>query len=154
MIIFDFDDTLCIHTKHGNFNPDDEYNASVIIKEPNEIWNKPEKQTNIHMEKLMSLAKVNSVKMGLMSATLSFLHMRQKQLWVWQNYGVMLENYCVGKREAKLEMLRAISTAYEIRREQILFIDDCYETVTEAYEAGFDACSPMEVVNYIESLNM
>jgi FMN phosphatase YigB (HAD superfamily) len=44
-------------------------------------------------------------------------------------------------------MLQAISKAYDLPPENILIVDDMVDVVSDAANAGFMACSPMEVVN-------
>lgn len=149
MIIFDFDDTLCIHSRHSDLPHNREYNKRVLCEDIDKIYPIKECRPNVHMQELMDYAADNSIMLGLLSATMSHFHMHRKVEWVKLNYGYELDDYSVGKKEDKVAMLEAISDAYGFCRKEILFIDDCWETVASACDDGFEACSPMEVVNCI-----
>lgn len=90
--------------------------------------------------------------MGLISVALSFKHMEGKSQWVAKQYGVELENYCVGNAENKLRIMKVISHAYSIPSQSILLVDDYYENLDRAANAGFSTCTPMEVVEFVERL--
>ena len=151
-VLFDFDDTLCIHKKHSSNSQDDlEYDKKVLLM-GSRAWNNMDK--SIHMQKFMNVCKKKNIRMGLISATCSFQHSQGKHDWVFAQYGVDLENFCVGTFEDKLRIMIAISEAYEIPRNQILIVDDLWENLERAANNDFMACSPMEVVNYIEINNL
>jgi hypothetical protein len=105
------------------------------------------------MKKFIELAETHNIPMYLISATRSSVHANAKIDWVLRNYGVTMGNYCVGKRKGKLKMLKAYSNAHDFSRKEILFIDDCWESIHEAEQNGFHACSPMEIVNYIDNID-
>lgn len=148
MVLFDFDDTLCIHDNHSDGYPSEQqYNIDVLLH-GKDYWqtSKPNK----HMLEFMNECKRRSVRMGLMSAAQSYVHMVSKNEWVQREYGIDLENFCVGKPAEKAEMLVVISSAFSLPKESILLVDDCYSTLCEASAAGFQACTPMEIVNFVE----
>lgn len=145
MVLFDFDNTLCIHKSH-NTAPDREYNKNIILGK-----NCYEKcDMNTHMKKFMTACELRSIRMGLISSTVSYKHMQAKHDWVLNNYGADLDNYCVGNPESKIEIMIAISDALNIERNRILIVDDLCSTLELAANNGFSACTPMEVVNYID----
>ena len=145
MVLFDFDNTLCIHEKYNKSGSSDQYNADVIAGK--DCWKTG--RPNIHIKKFIQLCQDNKIVTGLMSATMSFKHMEGKNNWVQNNYGIQLENYCVGKSDDKLVMLIAIANAFNWDRQTILLVDDDWNIVKSAASAGFQAATPMEVVNYI-----
>lgn len=147
IVVLDFDDTLCIHTNHA-ITPDDTYNFDVIAG--NAVFQDGEINEQIH--KFMQLIHRKHITIGLMSATKSFKHMQAKHKWVKDNYGMDIENWCVGTKDSKVEMLKTIADVYEIDRHKLLLVDDLYITNTEAANAGFQAATPMEVVNLINEL--
>ena len=67
-----------------------------------------------------------------------------------KEYNIELENFCVGYAEGKIEMMNAIHSAYGYDKNEILIVDDLYPTLEKAANEGFQACTPMEIVNYIE----
>lgn len=145
--LFDFDDTLCIHKYHDDAESERKYNAAVM--KDCAWYDNIEAKPNIHMKKFMELLKERGAKLGLISSTVSYVHMQRKQEWVLQKYNMELENYCVGSPDNKVDMLIAIADHFNINRGTVLFIDDCWDNVVKAAKAGFQAASPMEVVNLI-----
>lgn len=148
IVLLDFDDTLCIHENHQGDEDDSIYNKN-ILKIGIDTWSNC--SPNIHLKRFMEECIKRNIKLGLISATMSYPHMKAKNDWVLDNYGIELENYCVGTYEGKVKIMIAISDAFNIPREQILIIDDLYENLERAAKNGFMACTPMEIVNYIET---
>lgn len=145
LALFDFDDTLCIHKNHQT-GSEEEYFKKILLGQ--NAWETCE--TNIHLKYFMEELIKRNIKLGLISTTVSFKHMEAKQKWVEQNYGIKLENYCVNTFENKLMMMKAISNAFNILPEEILIVDDLYENIERAANNNFQACTPIEVVNYVE----
>jgi FMN phosphatase YigB (HAD superfamily) len=152
IILFDFDDTLCIHSKHSGFSSDVEHGRKVIHEDISVVYPIEECKPNVHMHKFMDYAHNNGIKLGLLSATTSYQHMLRKAEWVYDNYGYELENYSVGNTREKADMVESIALAFKLDKSQILFIDDLYSNIESVSERGFDACSPMEVVNFVENV--
>ena len=148
MVLFDFDDTLCIHNNHGH-TPSDEIALEVEVYRGNNPWNKHSK--SIHMQGLINECVEREIKIGLMSQVTSFATAVEKIKWVKEMYGVTMENYCVGDKKCKLTMLCILAKAFNINRSSIMIIDDRSDILNESAEEGFIACSPMQVVNYISN---
>lgn len=147
VILFDFDDTLCIHEEHQSNEEQKRIYNKNVLKEGIQAWSgKP----NIHMKKFMKECEKKNIQMGLISATVSVKHAKGKHDWVLMNYGINLENFCVGTFENKLAIMFAIADAYNIPKSQIMIVDDYWENLERAANAGFTVCSPMEVVNFVE----
>lgn len=148
IVLYDYDHTLCIHTYHNaSDDTTHEYNINVILN-GKEAWStcKPNK----HMKEFMELCKSKGIRQGLISATHSNKHGNSKNEWVLDRYGIELENFCVSTSEDKIEMMKAIADAYNYERYEILIVDDYYATLELAANNNFQACSPMEIVNFIE----
>ena len=97
----------------------------------------------------MILMKNEGIRLGLMSQTDSYLHMVRKHEWAQRNYGIELENFCVASNVSKVDMMKALCKAYKLRRDAILIVDDKESILCDAINNGFQAASPMEVVNYV-----
>lgn len=146
VVLYDFDDTLCIHKNHQCFDANT-YNTDILLYGPETFkMCKP----NSAMKEFMNLCKSKNIRQGLASHVLSVKHADAKNKWVKKEYGIELEDYCVGHAEGKVEMMNAIHSAYGYSKDEILIIDDLYPTLEKAANEGFQACTPMEIVNYIE----
>ena len=145
--LFDFDDTLCIHTRRPrDVRVETDYIMNFIREEDNWSGSVPSK----HMKKFIDICIKRNIQVGLISSTGYFVSMQAKHKWAEDNYGVKFENYCVGKPELKLVELAAIAQHIGCKKSEILLVDDLYPTLEKASIEGFTACSPMEIVNYIE----
>ena len=146
-VIYDFDDTLCIHSTHNYSDKDNKVYNEDVIKKGKDTWK--DCSINKQMGIFMLLCQEEGLSQGLMSATKSVKHADAKCDWVESNYGIRLENFSVGDASYKIEMLIAIADAYNLCRSSILLVDDCWKNLESASNAGFQACSPMEIVNFV-----
>lgn len=144
-VLYDFDDTLCIHKDHRE-GSDAAYDRDVLINGAG-AWR--DCDINPHMKAFMNMCEASGVRQGLISATTSAKHMQGKVAWVKENYGVELENFCVGTPEAKLRIMLALADTSGFHKYEILIVDDYFENTTRAANAGFMACTPMEIVNFV-----
>ena len=148
MVLFDFDNTLCIHTEQGD--TDYVQFCSNVLLNREKAW--LDCSPSPHMKKFMDICQKRYISMGLISAASEYFTMLYKAKYVLEHYGVALENFCVGKIELKVPMMKVISEAYNIEPGNMLIVDDYVPILDSAIDAGFQACSPMEVVNFVESL--
>lgn len=150
LAVFDYDDTLCIHQRYLN---DSRYRGeanSLLILRGEDEWKDclpPE-----FMKKFISICYNKDIDMGLISCTDTYIRAEAKLKWVYDNYGVRMKNYCVGRQDLKIPMLQDLKDAFKLRKEEILFIDDMYLHIDTAHEKGFISCSPAEIACYIERL--
>ena len=153
-VLFDFDDTLCILSRSGHPDPET-YNKEVIKETGMDWWDRIGCKDNRHMKEFIKELEQKGIKMGLISQTSSYIHALRKNEWVKAHYGCDLLNFSVmnNRVEAKTKMMIAISNAYNIRRDRILLVDDKEAILSQAISYGFQAASPMEVVNYMENKN-
>ena len=150
IVLYDFDHTLCIHSYHDCSNDTThEYNIEVLLH-GKDAWS--DCKLNMHMKKFIEECNKRGIRQGLISATHSYKHASAKNDWVKTNYGIELENFCVATADDKIEMMNSIADAYKYSRDEILIVDDYWYTLEKAANNYFQACSPMEVVNYIEDL--
>lgn len=146
-VLFDFDDTLCIHSNHQAWTNNKEHKFDVCILQGGDPYAKS--APNYHMAEFIRHLKEADIKMGLISHISSVPQAIIKERWVEENYNIKLDNFCVGSREHKVEMLKHIADGLHIRHSQILIIDDAYMTLAEADSEGFQTATPMEIVNLI-----
>lgn len=150
IVLFDFDDTLAIWNTHKCGVDDADY-IRRVIEYGTLIWQ--ECSINEQMKEFMEMCKEKHIRMGLISKTCTVLHMLEKQKWVKENYGIDVENFCVSEMPYKIEMLRGIASAYGYLDKEVAIIDDYFEHTSNAANAGFSAFTPMEVVNFVNSVN-
>lgn len=149
MVLYDFDDTLCIHNNHTLYESSlHRHNVSVIRKGVG-AWDNA--SVSSHMKEFMELCESYGIRQGLMSATSPY-HSLHKCEWVEHSYGIELENFCVSSSEDKSSTMCVIADAYDYKHNQMIIIDDYWKVLTSASNEGFQAYSPMQIVNYIESL--
>ena len=147
LVLYDFDDTLCIHKYHeDNDDLDHLYNINILVG-GSEAFN--DGSISLFMKKFIDVCSRMNIRQGLISASLSYKHFEAKNEWVRRNYDIQLENFCVGSARGKIDMITAIADAYCFDKNEILIVDDFWETLEKAANLGFQACTPMEIVNYI-----
>lgn len=145
LVLFDFDDTLAVHTNHVS-RPNEMYLNAVHDKN-HDPWGTAaiNKQLAIFMHRCVQEGK----RVGLISAAESHLAGVRKVDWVKANYNVICENFCVGEPEFKVQEMRAIATVNDLSPDQVAIIDDYWLVLGSAASEGFVACSPLEIVNFI-----
>lgn len=145
-VCYDFDDTLCIHQYHLDCPPA-EYLASLLARGTS-IWNGALKSS--HMQEFMDFCADKGIQQALITASPEHLSAEMKNQWVQEQYGHTLRNFAMGTGNSKVEMLKAIAKAEGIDPSSILIVDDRWATLNLAILAGFQACTPMEVVHFVE----
>ena len=153
MVLFDFDDTLCIHSNH-EFCESNKIDYMIeMVKGNRNYWDEKGCLPNIQMKIFVALCNQKNKPLGIISATEMFLSMNFKRMWAEEMYKAKFANYCVSTDEGKLEIMEAICRAYNYEPSEILFVDDYHKNVSNATKLGFQACSPMEIVNYINKIS-
>lgn len=102
MVLFDFDDTLCIHShRSDSYEELMEYLSYIHSGETfPKSWNKS--KPNLQLKKFMDYLAYKNIPMGLISGVRDCKTAERKIKWVKENYGYLLENYCVSSREQKI----------------------------------------------------
>ena len=147
LVLFDFDDTLCIHKKTNNYDKKT-YNVEMINGNIS-YWEHCNSTINKQMKTFMNECASKGIEMGLISAVDFACSADNKIKWASEKYGHILKNYCTGSTEAKKRMIGALMDAKRLNPNQILFIDDLYSNINDAVELGVQVAIPMEIVNYI-----
>lgn len=147
VVFFDFDDTLCIHTHHKDWNYTFTKNTTP------EIYDKHECKKNYQMKKFIELLAELGIEMHMISAT-SEICRPVKLKWIEKNYGVTMIDSCTLQHSEKVAKMIEYCDNHNIKYSQALFIDDIFSNVQEAYSCGLQACNPMEVVNFINERKM
>lgn len=147
MVLFDFDDTLCIHNHRSDaYGEMMEYLSYIHSGETfPKSWNKA--KPNLQLKKFMDYLACKNISMGLISGVRDCKTAERKIKWVKENYGYLLENYCVSSQEQKIIELKVLAKVNRLHENQIAIIDDMYSNLEKAESEGFIALSPMQVVN-------
>lgn len=145
-VLFDFDDTLCIHTDHGT-SDGFEYIETLELG----INCFADCVINESLKRFMLRCKDKGLRMGLISACEFYPRMVDKADWVLAQYGVKLENFCVSKSEYKVKVLCAIASAYGLKPYEILIVDDYFATLDFCSDLGYQACTPLEIINFVDT---
>lgn len=150
MVLFDFDDTLCIHSIRGSWtNQDTKRYVTNAIK--NNASDYDYSIPNTQMRLFIQYCIDHNIEMGLLSHVQTIPEARRKINWVKDAYNVSLTDYSVGSRENKIPMLRCIADAKNIFHSEILLVDDMVLTLDEAADADFQTATPMEIVNFVNN---
>ena len=149
MVLFDFDDTLCIHShRSDSYEELMEYLSYIHSGETfPKSWNKS--KPNLQLKKFMDYLACKNISMGLISGVHDCKAAERKIEWVKENYGYSLENYCVSSQEQKMIELSTIAEVNGFHESQIALVDDYYENLGNAEKMGFTTFSPMEIVNLV-----
>lgn len=151
IVLFDFDDTLYLHSWHGDSEEDKKAYNEGILKQGKE-WFNGKGTKSWHMEQFIKLISQKPVHMGLISATNTAAKMNAKHSWVLEQYGTWMGNYCVAHSDEKVLTMEALANVNEVDRGSILIVDDYWLVLEQAANAGFMAASPMEVAEFIYRL--
>lgn len=146
IVLFDFDNTLCIHNEHKT-KTSIEFETD-ILKYGEKVF--CEAESNTHMKAFIDLCIKHNICIGLISTTKSCKRADEKLKWAQLKYNTKFHNYCVGTQEAKLEMMEALANASGYTKDEIAIVDDYWYQLNRANNAGFRAYSPMQIVNFIE----
>lgn len=152
--MFDFDDTLCIHTNHwSDEDKSRRWHADVLLSSdvlPNSDNLYETCSSNRQMKAFMDLLSKEGTILGLVSAV-AFVELADLKVdWVVKHYGYKLLNHCVGNIDAKVDMLIALADAFGYERSEILLVDDHPHACELAAKAGFVVMTPMQVVNFVD----
>lgn len=146
VVLFDFDDTLCIHFKHE----DTEGYLREMVLGNCEWWDVIGCKKNECMQIFIGKCLDAHLRMGLISATAVSCTAINKINWVKNTYGVEMENFCVGKIKDKASIVKALLDTGEYRPEEVLVVDDTVRVLEDVTRLGCQAANPMEVVNLVE----
>lgn len=142
-VLFDFDDTLAVHTDHI-WNEDRLYN-NFISAATGKLYEARTLRVSYDMQKFVALCTGRDVRFGLISATGFAPLVEQKIKWVEEHYGVRMQNYCVGRPEEKVMAIKVVKQIRRLDADNILLVDDYYMVRSAADKLGIQVASPAEV---------
>lgn len=137
LVVFDFDDTLCVEYDHAFLNQDD-YTCSCMRRDAFEGCD-----ASPMMQVFVSWCNLEKIPVGMCSATGFSVRAAAKLEWVIENYGVQMNNWSVGAREEKVHMLRSLARFYGIQTLNALIVDDDWQVLHDANVVGFQALNPI-----------
>ena len=150
LVLFDWDDTLCIHPNH--YDKDDyESNKNYDIASLQGHFGRWGDQSRPSVLLLCLLQKLSDlgIEVGLFSRCRSHTLMQMKEEWIKAYIpNVHIENYSIGDGIDKVEYMDAIAEAKELSKESILLIDNSDDILSKAEENGFHSASPIEAAEY------
>lgn len=149
MVIFSFTDTICICKSYLKYDSEEYWSA---IYDKSDFWTTINCMPNMQIKKFMDICSESNIHMGLISASVSGRQINERNSWVYKNYGYVLEDFCVSSADDVNRALHAASKMYHLFPEEILFVDYLTINLEDAEKEGYQVCSPMEVVNYINAL--
>lgn len=150
LVLFDFDDTLAIHTKH--YDEDDSVYFEDMLRGNSEWWTK-RCEISEKMKNLLQICYISNIRVGLISAVSLPIIADMKIKWVEDHYGYKLENFCSSTAGEKLAIIETAMKAYNLKPNEICFIDDLYSTVIKVASKGVWAISCLEAVNLVDKIN-
>lgn len=74
----------------------------------------------------MDYLAYKNIPMGLISGVCDCKTTERKIKWVKENYGYLLENYCVSSQEQKIIELKVLAKVNRLHENQITIIDNLY----------------------------
>lgn len=148
LVLFDFDDTLAIHSDHksGTSERFHKYNVNIY---KGDMMAFSDCKPNRAIGEFINKCKYYNIKMGLISAVHACKHADLKLIWIKNKYDVKMENYCVCSAEDKVTQALAITEALGLQPSQVLIVDDRFDVLESFGDCGFQHALPMEIVNYI-----
>lgn len=150
--IFDFDDTLAIHkdkdfSKHRNENENTllNYYLNAYIN-PECFYESIETCTVSEViPKLVNSLRKNNVKIYCVSGMRFSFHLKAKEYFVHKYYGCDIEVISTGSQELKVEAAKIISKVNNCKLNEMLFVDDRKENITNLKNIGGNAILTDEV---------
>lgn len=143
LALFDFDDTLAVHTEHG-------WNKGIAKRQlvaaaAGKLYEASTLRVSYDLKTFVALCKEHDVELGLISASGFAPRVEQKMKWVEEHYGVRMQNYCVGSVAEKPDAIEAIRQAKRFCSDEILLVDDYYKVLSDVTKVGIQVVSPAEV---------
>ena len=144
VVALDFDNTLCLHT-----NRNTEIDQDIIAG----TYKFETSMPNRHLREFVELCRMQGIQLGVISATSLAPVVQVKMEWVREHYGDGFENWCVGTAQEKASLLDIISRVQHLNPCSIMIVDDSFDALHMCEKLGFETCTPMEIVNYMEEID-
>lgn len=148
-VIFDFDNTLCIHPMNRVYSS--EWDTDFIEDTFKMEWEKVYRDCTAPeaMKRLIARVQAETEADVMMLTQVSFSHyVTAKEAWLERDYGDTFTGKCYGcgKRESKLHFLQMLCSYYGCSPAEIVLVDDNEETVQECRKAGFIVLDTINVL--------
>ena len=152
VVVFDFDDTLCIHAQHGSFVEGRTRNYFSSVMKDHSWWDSIQSKPSAALKVLIDFLKEREIPMYLCSVIESSIHGIRKVEWVAEKYGVTMSNLCVKSPEYKIDACVALADHLNVARESILIVDDYHRVIEWAENAGFQSATPIEAIEFSDEI--
>lgn len=147
MVLFDFDDTLCIHNHRSDaYEEMMEYLSYIHSGETfPKSWNKA--KPNLQLKKFMDYLAYKNIPMGLISGVRDCKTAERKIKWVKENYGYLLEITVYPVRNRRLLNLRSLQRLTGFMKTRLL-LSTIYIPILKKQKVKVSLLfPPMQVVN-------
>lgn len=151
LIFFDFDDTLFVHYAAHRFGDDDEVMRAILSEEailPGSGYRVYENLgiANPLMKRFVEEDAKNIDKLCITWVADSIMVPAKKQ-WLDKYYpGLISDVIGTSSPERKMQTMQLIAESRKLRLSECLIIDDRYDTVAQAIEAGYRGMTTVEVM--------
>lgn len=151
LIFFDFDDTLFVHYAAHRFGDDDEIMRAILSEEailPGSGYRVYEHLgiANPLLKRFVEEDAKNIDKMCITWVADSIM-LPAKEQWLDKYYpGLISDVVGTSSPGRKMQTIRLIAGSRKLRPSECLIIDDKYDTVAQAIEAGYRGMTTVEVM--------
>ena len=153
--IFDFDDTLAIHTgedfaarRRESEDKRLEYYLKAY-KNPDTFYDTIEPCTRSEtMYKFICRLRENNITVYCMSGMKYSFHLKAKQAFIDKHYGQDIEVVSTANQELKIDGVKILQKCYDCKLDEILFVDD-KESVIELMNSN--GIKGMLVTDFIDN---
>lgn len=151
LIFFDFDDTLFTHYTNQRFRDDDIIMTSLLQTEAKEqgsgykvydILGKPNQLMREFVEE-----ETDKIPKFCITWVADSIMLKFKKQWLDKYYpGKITDLVGTSSPERKMKTMQIIASAYGVPTNEVLFVDNKYDTVAQAIKYGFCGMTTVEVM--------
>lgn len=151
LIFFDFDDTLFTHYTNQRFRDDDIIMTSLLQTETKEqgsgykvydILGKPNQLMREFVEE-----ETDKIPKFCITWVADSIMLKFKKQWLDKYYPRKITDLVgTSSPERKMKTMQIIASAYGVPTNEVLFVDDKYDTVAQAIKYGFCGMTTVEVM--------
>lgn len=151
LIFFDYDDTLFVHYASHRFGDDDEIMRAILSEEailPGSGYRVYENLgvANPLLKRFVEEDAKNIDKLGITWVVDSIMLPAKKQ-WLDKYYpGLISDVIGTSSLSRKIQTMRLIAESRKLQPREVLIVDDKYDTVAQAIEAGNRGITTVEVM--------
>lgn len=150
LAIFDFDDTLAIHTDKDYIEHRKNIGENTYFKKafenPNIFYDEIEPcKVSQDMLNLISYLRLHNTKMYCLSGMRMSLHSDAKQSFINKHYGSDIKLVSASTQEYKVDVVKILQETYNCKPNEVLFIDDLQKVVDTMKQQGYVAFLESEI---------